>query len=215
MSDTILTLKADISIRAWRESDAEELSHQANNRKIWQNCTDRFPHPYRLEDAKWWINHSNDKAQWLSTISPSDIRPSETKEAFQARRAESMLPTGYAICHLDRLIGGCGLEPDIKAPRTASLGYWLGADFWGRGIATEVATHFSLWAFDSFPWIVRVEADAYSWNGASQKVLRKSGFEFEGVQKMKAYKDEKYGDLMVFGKVKPDFNGEIMRTKDP
>ncbi|KAK5938278.1 hypothetical protein PMZ80_009248 [Knufia obscura] len=215
MSDTILTLKDNISIRRYRETDAEEITLHANNRKIWQNLTDRYPFPYKLEDSKWWINHCNDKAQWLSIISPSDIGQSETKEAFEARRAESTLPTDYVVCHLDKPIGSCGLMQDHRGPRTVNLGYWLGEEYWGRGIATQVASAFSQWAFDTFPWIVRIEADAYSWNEGSQKVIRKSGFEYEGVQKMKAFKDGKYGDIVLFGKVRPDFKGEIMRTKDP
>ena len=215
MSDTILTLRDGISIRQYRKDDAEEIARHANNRKIWQNLTDRFPHPYKAEDALWWINHSNDKAQWLSTISPSDSDPSETKEAFEARRAKSMLPTNYAICYLDKPIGSCGLELDLKTPRSISLGYWLGEDFWGRGVATQVATHFSQWTFEAFPWIARVEADAYSWNQGSQKVLIKSGFEHEGVQKWKAFKDGKYGDLVLFSKIRPGFEPVLMTTEEP
>lgn len=215
MSDIILTLGNNITVRRWRESDAEELTHHADNRKIWQNLTDRFPYPYNLEDSQWWIKHCNDKAQWLSTLSPSDIGPSETKEAFEARRAESMLPSNYAVCHLDKTIGSCGMEHDFRAPRNVSLGYWLGEEFWGRGIATQVATEFSRWIFDAFDWIVRVEGDAYSWNEGSQKVLRKSGFEFEGMQRMKAFKDGTYGDIVLFGKVRPGFKPVLVKTSDP
>lgn len=216
MSDTILTLNDNITVRRMRESDAEELSHHADNRKIWLNLTDRFPHPYRLEDSQQWIKHCNDQAHWLSTISPIDIGPSEAKEAFKARREESMLPSNYAICHLDKPIGTCGLEYNFtRTPCTVSLGYWLGEEYWGRGIATQVATEFSRWVFGTFDWIVRVEGDAYSWNEGSQKVLKKSGFEFEGVQKLKAFKDGKYGDVVLFGKVRPGFKPALMKTDDP
>ncbi|KAK5089498.1 hypothetical protein LTR70_001618 [Exophiala xenobiotica] len=215
MSDIILTLEDNITVRRLREGDAEALTRHANNRKIWQNMTNRFPHPYKVEDSLWWIKHCNDKAQWLSTISPSDSGRSETKGAFEARRAESVLPTDYAICHLDKPIGCCGIELDVRATTSVSIGYWLGEEFWGRGIATQVATEFSKWIFDTFDWIVRVEGDAYSWNGGSQKVLRKSGFEYEGVQRMKAFKDGKYGDVVLFGKVRPGFKPVLMKTSDP
>ena len=32
-------------IRSWRDSDRESLLRFANNRKIWRNLRDRFPHP--------------------------------------------------------------------------------------------------------------------------------------------------------------------------
>src|SRR5437868_2791423 len=46
-------------IRDWRRGDEETLARHANNPKIWLNVHDRFPHPYTLDDAKWWIEHAS------------------------------------------------------------------------------------------------------------------------------------------------------------
>lgn len=211
-ADTILTLEDNITIRRWRDGDEAEIVQHANNKKIWRNVTDRFPHPYTVEDAKQWIRHSKDVNEWLSVVSPNDIKPDESKEDFATRRARSTMPTDYAICHNDLPIGGCGCEHDPKAPRTVSIGYWLGEEYWGRGIATQIARAFVKWIFDTFLWIVRIEGDAYSWNEGSQKVLKKAGFQYEGLQKMKACKDGHYGDVVMFGQVRPGFAGEVVRT---
>ena len=42
-------------IRSWRESDADALPLYANNRKVWLNLRDGFPHPYTLDDTKAFI----------------------------------------------------------------------------------------------------------------------------------------------------------------
>src|SRR4051812_14632904 len=49
----------DLTFRTWRSKDVDALVEHANNRKIWLNLKDRFPHPYTAEDAEGWIgmNH--------------------------------------------------------------------------------------------------------------------------------------------------------------
>ena len=42
-------------IRSWRAGDEPSLSRHADNRNIWLNVRDRFPHPYTLADAGAWV----------------------------------------------------------------------------------------------------------------------------------------------------------------
>src|SRR6516225_3182864 len=42
-------------LRAWRRSDISSLVRYANNRKIWINLRDIFPHPYTRAEAEKWI----------------------------------------------------------------------------------------------------------------------------------------------------------------
>lgn len=44
------------SIRSFTENDADSLTRQLNNKKIWDNLRDTIPYPYTLQDAKWFIN---------------------------------------------------------------------------------------------------------------------------------------------------------------
>ena len=53
-------------LRSWRSGDEEALVAIANNRNIWRNMTDRFPHPYTHKDADEWIRIANDD--------PEDVR---------------------------------------------------------------------------------------------------------------------------------------------
>jgi hypothetical protein len=42
-------------VRSWQPIDAESLAVHANNRKIWRNLRDAFPHPYTVADASAFI----------------------------------------------------------------------------------------------------------------------------------------------------------------
>jgi len=48
-------------IRSLEAKDAKRLQEIANNKKIWENLTDTFPHPYTLENAKNWIKINQEK----------------------------------------------------------------------------------------------------------------------------------------------------------
>lgn len=42
-------------VRSFRATDAEELARHANNRRVWLQLRDRFPHPYAIDDARRFI----------------------------------------------------------------------------------------------------------------------------------------------------------------
>jgi len=44
-----------IVLRPFRVGDEEAIVASANDRDVWRNLRDRFPHPYTLDDARWWV----------------------------------------------------------------------------------------------------------------------------------------------------------------
>ena len=42
-------------IRPLKKSDAVVLKNLGNNKKVWENMVDSFPHPYTLDDAHKFI----------------------------------------------------------------------------------------------------------------------------------------------------------------
>src|SRR5688572_30038574 len=48
------------TIRRFRLGDEEAIAANGNDRDIWRNVRDRFPHPYNLGDAAWWIANSGE-----------------------------------------------------------------------------------------------------------------------------------------------------------
>jgi ribosomal-protein-alanine N-acetyltransferase len=164
-----------IILRAWRHSDIPSLIRYANNRKIWLNLRDVFPHPYTRAEAEKWIAicHSN-----------------------------KGLTTHFAIELQGEAIGGigCRLLDDVNC-KTAEVGYWLGEPFWGRGIATTALKQTTDYAFRIFP-LERVQATVFEWNPASARVLEKAGFVLEGRLRRSIFKDGRFGDSLLYARIR-------------
>jgi RimJ/RimL family protein N-acetyltransferase len=95
-----------------------------------------------------------------------------------------------------------GIRPGHEVHRyTATLGYWLGQDFWGRGIMTEAVAAFTDFCFENFP-LRRISAEVFANNPASARVLEKAGFVFEGRLKNNVIKDGKLLDSLLYAKTR-------------
>ena len=63
--------------------------------------------------------------------------------------------------------------------RSAEIGYWLGEEFWGRGIVTEAARAGDRIRLLRVSTLCRIYAGVFEWNPGSMRVLEKAGYEFE------------------------------------
>ena len=162
-------------VREFRPGDEESLARNANDRRIWRNLKDAFPHPYTLDHARAWI----------------------------AQNQYQKPPHHFAIDVDGQVVGGIGLEfkPDIWR-YAAEFGYWLSPDYWGRGIMSGVLKAVVDYAFATFD-INRLWAGAFDWNPASVRVLEKAGFVFEARLKESAYKDGVFVDEVIYAIVRP------------
>ncbi len=158
------------TIRSWRSNDVAALARHANNRKIWRNVRDRFPHPYTPAHALEWV-----------------------------RTAPMAEPeTHFAIAVGEEAVGGIGLAlgSDIQK-RCAEIGFWLGEAYWGRGIATEAVAGLTAWTFKELD-VHRLQAGVLAWNPASMRVLEKAGYEREACLRGAAFKDGHILDLIIY-----------------
>jgi RimJ/RimL family protein N-acetyltransferase len=163
-------------VRSWQTEDAADLARQANNRKIWLNLRDSFPHPYTPENA----------------------------QQFLAGMVAQSPELAYCIAADDRAIGGIGLKPACDVERfSAEIGYWLGEEFWGRGIATAAVCAVTRHAFDSLG-LNRVFALPYARNEPSCCLLRKAGYVCEGRLRASAFKNGQFEDQFMFAAVRPE-----------
>jgi ribosomal-protein-alanine N-acetyltransferase len=166
----------DYFIRYWKKEDAPTIAKYANNRKIWLNLRDCFPHPYHLSDA----------------------------EDFLARVFEQQPVTFFAIANEKEAIGSIGLMLGEDIHRyTAELGYWLAEPFWNKGIMTEVVSKFTDFAFERFE-LHRIFAEPYTNNTASVRVLEKSGFILEGTLRGNVFKNGKILDQYLYAKIRDE-----------
>jgi len=81
------------------------------------------------------------------------------------------------------------------------VGYWLGEEFWGRGIMTEAVTAATDFSFDNFP-LRRISAEVFANNPASARVLEKAGFVFEGRLKNHVVKEGQVPDSPLYPRTK-------------
>src|SRR5256885_13317284 len=51
----------ECEIRSWRSSDLESLVRHANNRNVWINLRDRFPHPYTTRNGRAFLTHTREQ----------------------------------------------------------------------------------------------------------------------------------------------------------
>src|SRR5258707_14200094 len=99
-------------------------------------------------------------------------------------------------------VGGIGVHPGEDVHRhTATVGYWLGEEFWGRGIMTEAVPAVIDFCFENFP-LRRISAEVFANNPASARVLEKAGFAFEGCLKNDVLKDGKLLDSLLYARTK-------------
>jgi len=77
------------------------------------------------------------------------------------------------------LVAVIGFHSRSAINRSAEINYEVRPSHWGRGVATAVCREAVHWGFSKLG-LVRVQATAVEENLASQRVLRKAGFELEG-----------------------------------
>ncbi|HEY1871473.1 MAG TPA: GNAT family N-acetyltransferase [Chitinophagaceae bacterium] len=162
-----------VILREWKRSDAEALAKIANNKKIWDNVRDHLPHPYTLKDAHEWLDLV--KAQKITTT--------------------------FCIEAEGKLAGSIGivLRDDVYR-KTAEIGYFVGEEYWGKGIATEAIRQMVDYVKKEFD-VVRIFAEVFEYNKASMKVLEKNGFYLECIRKKSVIKNNVILDDYVWVKL--------------
>jgi len=160
------------TIRNWQLDDVESLAKHANNRRVSINLRDRFPYPYRIDDARNFIDRAITEGQEKSHCIEID---------------------GSAV-------GSIGITVGEDVYRfSAEMGYWLAEEFWGQGIMSEVVPAFVDYCFEKFS-LKRIYATTYSRNPASARVLEKAGFALEGRLRNNVVKDGKILDSLLYAK---------------
>ena len=148
-------------VRSWEFADAASVPGHANNRRIWLNLRDRFPHPYTTSDSEPFIRY---------------VRGSTVE-------------TNFAIEVDGEAAGGIGFMPNQDVERiSAEVGYWLGERHWGRGICTEALGAVSEYALDQHG-LTRLYARPLAHNLESGGVLEKAGDVLEGTLRRSDIRD--------------------------
>ena len=158
-------------LRDLKQQDTKLLVEFLNNINVTKYLSTRIPQPYTSQDAEWWVNKGS-KTGITKAI--------EVNENFAG-------VIGVTI-------------GEYENSRSAEIGYWLGEEYWGKGIATEAITEMTNDVFSSTE-IIRLFAPVFSPNKASMRVLEKCGYTLAGVFKKAVFKNGEYFDGHLFEKI--------------
>ena len=104
----------------------------------------------------------------------------------------------------NQVIGTAEMFDYNEAVCAVEIGYRLGEEFWGQGIAPKVVRAMTGYLFDKIG-MNRIQATVLPGNLSSKKVLTKSGFQREGLLRQVSYwKGRGIVDLEMYSLLKSD-----------
>ncbi|HUD41506.1 MAG TPA: GNAT family protein [Dokdonella sp.] len=173
-------------LRPWRRDDAGSLRRHADDAEVSRFLSDRFPYPYTAADAEAFLDGlAQTGTAWAIAI-------------------DAGAAAGEAI-------GGIGVEPGRDVHRlTGQIGYWLGRAYWGRGLMSAALPLWCAHLFARYPF-ERLQAIVYAGNPASAKVLERSGFVLEGIQRRAAIKRGEILDVLLYARLRSAQDGAADR----
>lgn len=140
-----------LTFRRWRETDAPVFAALLGNERVWQYLPDARPERLDIHQAAQLIRFSNEAEH-------HDV---------------------YAVEVLGIIIGQARLLFDLSegTDETAEISYWLGEQYWGKGLGSRIVKEFTAASFSRWPSLAAIEARVHADNKASQLVLTKAGYE--------------------------------------
>ena len=159
-------------LRPFSLSDAPEVQRLAGAWAI-ADTTLNIPHPYLDGMAEAWIS-------------------------MHAPNYESGELANFAITEKSdgTLMGAIGLVITRRFQR-AELGYWIGKDYWNRGICSEAALAVIAFGFEQLA-LNKIIAHHLARNPASGRVMEKAGMVHEGTLRSHVIKGEVFEDLVAY-----------------
>lgn len=167
-------------LRELRPDDARAVAARAGDRRVARYLI-AVPTPYPVTLASRWI--ASRIAWW---------REGRGVTLAIALRDE---PTD--------LLGTVSLRRFLR-DRRAELGYWLGADAWGQGYATEAAGALVDFGFSDLA-LARIYAHVLEGNDASCRVLDKLGMINEGIRRQHVRKGRRLVDVVLYGMLRDEW----------
>lgn len=138
-----------VELRPLAQEDAARFHQLIND---WEICRrlPEAPFPYPKEQAEAWV------------------------AAAVAGRTAGQAHEFVIVDSSGHMIGSAGLRLDASRS-SASIGYWIGRRFWGRGHGSAAVTQLLSWGFNELP-ISTITATVAADNAASLALLERVGF---------------------------------------
>lgn len=169
-----------LALRELRLEDAQRVADAAGDKRVARYLI-AVPSPYPVTLATRWIVG---RLAWWG----------------QSRGVTMAITQRSAP---DELLGSVSLRRYTR-DRRAELGYWLGAEHWGAGYATEACQALIDFGFTTLG-LTRIYAQVLEGNRASCHVLEKLGMMREGIRRAHIRKGKRMLDVTLYGILKDEW----------
>lgn len=159
-------------------SDIDALVENANDKEVYEG-TLKMPFPYTGKDAENYVR------------------------GCEKHMVEFGRPMKWQIRNNNGILAGSiSMHSQYgKDSHKDEIGYWLGKAHRNKGLMTSTINAFAGIVFEHYG-LIRLEATIFDSNIASQRVVEKCGFNYEGTLKKAYFKDGKYIDGKLYALVK-------------
>jgi len=153
-----------VNLRELSVEDVQDMTHlmNCNISKYLYNV----PDPYSVQDALNFIKSSHSDFKSLRGL----------HFAVEYRRGKSEPRSNNNLL----FVGSIGLKNIDLVNKKANLGYWIGEQYWNRGIATECVRLMIDYALSYQLALNEISAYVFPENKASIQVLEKNGMRSNG-----------------------------------
>jgi ribosomal-protein-alanine N-acetyltransferase len=164
-----------IVLREYVGSDLESLVRLANNENVSRYLVYTFPYPYTKADGEWWISTGSRQNGAITRV----------------------------IEYEGLLVGSVGIRPQSGwREHLGEIGYWVGEEHWGKGIATAALKQMTDYGFNNLKFR-KLYAPVLAPNVASMRVLAKGGYAPEAVLIAEVQKGRRFFDIHQFARHRP------------
>lgn len=167
-----------VSMRPFEPADIAPVFALAGAREIADNTY--VPHPYSKEAAQEFVDR--------------------VQEQWSADEAYVFAITDSAAADF---VGCMGIHPEATH-NSATVGYWIGKPYWGRGFATAALRLLIRFGFERLQ-LNRIEAGHLKHNAASGRVMQKAGMRCEGTRRGSQLHRGEYKDAVWYAIIREDY----------
>jgi [ribosomal protein S5]-alanine N-acetyltransferase len=146
-----------VNLREILINDAQDITHLLMNYNVSKHLWE-IPNPYSIDDALEFIKCAN-----------SDFN---TLKALHFAIESKIIPRSRNNL---KFVGTISVKNIDLVNKKADLGYWIGEQYWGRGMATECLKLIIDYAFSAELGLKQLCAYVFPENKASIRVLEKNG----------------------------------------
>lgn len=166
--------------------------------------------PFRLSDRNSWNRLRYENKSWLKPWEATlpNVRDSWPSyfSMFFAYRAEAKSDRLYAfaLVYRDALVGQVTVGGVTRGSQSSAyVGYWIGEKDSGRGITAVAVALATDWCFGDLG-LNRVEINVRPENERSLRLVKKLGFQYEGLRRQYLHIDHEWRDHHSYALIRSD-----------